>query len=178
MGEEGLLTREEAVRVLEEGRAEIGALLARVPKADLERPGIGGGEWSPRDLVGHLESWEEHALDALAAWERGERAPIDRLISSRGINRINADDVARKASLSCSEARRRADATHARIIEAIRTMPDERWRTPATARARKPLGVRLGELQGGPRGLFMHADAHVEDLVEFVRERMSGRHSR
>jgi hypothetical protein len=168
MVKERLPTRDEAIRILEEGRAEIDVLLARAPKADLERPGIGGGEWSPKDLVGHLESWEEHALEALDAWERGERAPIDRLIGSRGVNGVNADDIARKSGLTYSEVRRRADATHARIVAAIQAMPDERWRTPATARARKPLGVRLGEVEGGPRGLFMHAHAHVEDLAAFV----------
>jgi hypothetical protein len=168
MGEERLPTRDEAIGLLENGRAEVYALLARVPKADLERPGIGGGDWSPKDLVGHLESWEEHALEALEAWERGERAPVDRLISSRSINAINADDVARKAALSYSETRRRADATHARIMAAIQGTSDARWRSPTTARARKPLGRRLGELQGGPRGLFMHAHAHVEDLAAFV----------
>jgi len=168
MGEESLPTREEAVRLLEEGRAEIDTLLARVPEADLDRPGLGGGEWSPRDLVGHLESWEEHALDALSAWERGERAPIDRTLSSRSVGAINADGVARKAGLSFSEARCRADATHAKLVAAILGMSDERWHAPATARARKPLGRRLGELQGGPRGLFMHAQAHVENLRAFV----------
>jgi hypothetical protein len=34
---------------------------------------ITGGYWSAKDLVGHLTSWEEHALGALAAWRRGER---------------------------------------------------------------------------------------------------------
>jgi hypothetical protein len=168
MAEERLPTRDEAIRLLEDGRAGIGALLARVPKADLERPGIGGGEWSPKDLVGHLESWQEHALDALEAWEGGERAPIDRLISSRGIDEINADDVGRKARLSYAEARQRADATHARIIAAIGAMPDDRWQSPTTARARKPVGRRLGEIQGGPGGLFMHAHAHLKDLAAFV----------
>ena len=70
-----------ALRILRESRERTLELLERVPRGGFTRPGLGGGEWSPKDLVGHLSSWEEYALDALAAWERGARAPIDDLQS-------------------------------------------------------------------------------------------------
>jgi hypothetical protein len=74
--ETSLPTRRAAIRVLEEGRARIEELLDRLPRSAMATPGLGGGAWSPKDLIGHLTSWEEHALDALAAWGRDERAPI------------------------------------------------------------------------------------------------------
>jgi hypothetical protein len=160
-------TRAEAIRILEEGRTAIEELLARIPRADLERPGVGGGEWSPKDLVGHLASWEERALEALAAWDRDERAPIDRELYSRKLSDINAEAVAAKAGMTFAQVRRAADRTHAELLEAIRTMPDERWNAPATARGRKPLGHRLGQILVG-KAAFDHAQAHVESLRRFV----------
>jgi hypothetical protein len=79
MAEAGPLGRTQAIRILQIGRTQIDALIREIPKQALTTPGLGGGVWSPRDLVGHLASWEEHALDAVVAWERGERAPIDEL---------------------------------------------------------------------------------------------------
>jgi hypothetical protein len=46
-------------------------------------------------------------------------------------------------------------------------MPDARWENPATARGRKSLGHRIGQLLVGT-GPFDHAEAHVKDLRSFV----------
>ncbi len=69
------LGRQEAVTILDSQRAEIMDLIDKLPAASGDLPGLGGGEWSPKDLLGHLESWQEHVLDALDAWSRSERAP-------------------------------------------------------------------------------------------------------
>jgi hypothetical protein len=157
--------------MLREQRAVIHALLERLPPRDRTRRGLGGGEWSPKDLVSHLESWERYALDAVAAWDRGERAPIDAVLWSRSTAAINADAVAADAHLTWSQARRRAARTHEELLSLIETMSEERWRTPATSRARKPLGARIGQLLAGSRGPFTHDLAHLEDLRRLVAER-------
>lgn len=174
MSEEKLPSRKEAVRILDQGRAEIDALLARLSPRDLTRSGIGGGEWSPKDLIGHLDSWEQHALDALAAWARGEPAPIDEQVYSRKTSDINAEGVERKTKLSYAKVRHSADETHAALLAAIRGMPERRWVEPATPRGRKPLGHRLGVILGGPSGLFRHAEAHLKSVRGFVEERTAG----
>ena len=91
-------TRDEAIHILEEGRARIEELLDRLSPRAMTTPGLGAGTWSPKDLVGHPASWEEYALDALAAWERDERAPIDELQFTLSTSRINDQAVQRKAS--------------------------------------------------------------------------------
>jgi len=163
-----LPSRAEALRTLREQRAEVHALLERLRPRDRTRPGVGGGDWSPKDLVSHLASWERYALDAVAAWEGGERAPIDAVLWSRSTSAINADAVAADAHLAWSQARRRAERTHERLLSMIETMSDERWTTPATPRARKPLGARIGSLLAGSRGPFTHDLAHLKDLRAFV----------
>ncbi len=172
MGAPDLPTRREAVRILEEGRARIVELLDALPRAAWTTPGVGGGAWSPKDLIGHLASWEEYALDALAAWERDERAPIDELQYTLSTSRLNDQNVARKAAWSLPRVRRGAERTHEELLEAIRTMSDARWNAPATSRGRKPLGARLGSLLVG-RGPFGHDAAHLRSLQTFV-DRQNG----
>lgn len=166
-----LLTRKQAIRLLERQRAEIEDLLDRLEPAERERPGLGGGTWSPKDLIGHLESWEEFVLDAIAAWERGERAPVDTLTYTLSTSRINAQEVDRKAGRTWAQARRSVRATRTKLIATIEGMSDERWSSPATRRARKPLGHRVGMLLVGTRDPFTHEGAHVKDLRAYVEPR-------
>jgi DinB family protein len=168
VSEPGPPSRRAAVRILREGRARTLDLLERVPPGAFTRPGLGGGEWSPKDLVGHLTSWEEYALDALAAWERGARAPIDDLQFTVSTSRINRQNVDRKASWSAARVRRESQRTHAELLEAIERLTDGRWGRPATPRGRKPLGLRLGGILGSPGGAFRHDAAHHPSLLAFV----------
>jgi hypothetical protein len=154
--------------ILEAGRARTEEFLGRLSPSEMLRHGIGGGEWSPKDLIGHLSSWEEHALDALAAWERGERAPIDDLWRTLSTTRLNAQNVDRKSSWSLPRIRRESERVHAELLEAIRSTAHRRWGSPATPRGRRPLGLRLGSILGGPAGPFRHDEAHHPTLRSFV----------
>jgi DinB superfamily len=163
-------TRGEAITLLRRQRRQVTALLDRLPSRALSRPGLGGGTWAPTDLIGHLESWEEHALAALGAWLRGEVAPIDRDIRALGINAVNAREVERKSGRTGLRALAAADATFAQLIEQIRTIPQERWLAPPTSRSRRSLGNSVGRILGGPGGPFTHDQAHLPDLRAFVAE--------
>ena len=163
-------TRKQAIDLLARGRAGTQVLLDRVPKKHLSTPGLGGGEWSPRDLIGHLASWEEFALEAVDAWSNGDRAEIDQKWFTVSTSAINSGNVERKRSWSLAKVIRESAATHDELLELIRSMSDHRWRTPATSRARKPLGVRIGGILGGPKGPFRHDEAHHPSLESFLRE--------
>ena len=162
-----MTTREEAIETLEHGHREIRRLIKRIPPHWMARPGVGDGDWTPKDLLGHLCSWEEKVLEALAAWDAGERAPIDRDIHSSSIRAINAEGVRRRSRHTLARVQRDWDNVHGALIRAIRSMPDARWENPATPRGRKSLGHRMGQLLVGA-GPFEHAEAHVPDLESFV----------
>jgi hypothetical protein len=161
-------TRRAAIRILQQGRAAIDELIDRLPPRTLTKSGLGGGEWSPKDLLGHLESWEEFSLEALDAWDDDRAPAIDAVIWSTSTSAVNRDAVARKASRSAPAMRRHAEATHDGLIARLEAMSDARWRQPGTPRGRKSVGERLGSLLGGPPGPFRHAEAHLKDLRAFV----------
>jgi hypothetical protein len=163
------IERRAAMATLEEGHASVRALVARLTTAELERRAtIGGGDWSARDLVGHLTAWEEHALAALEAWRAGLGAPIQRALRERGLTAVNAATAAADRRRATGEILRRSDAIHTGLIEALRAIPDSTWIEPATRRSRRPLGDVVGSILGGPAGPFSHASAHLPDLERYV----------
>ena len=64
-----MITREEAVRLLEEQHAELATLFEELdPDAFVRRGTMGGGEWSAKDLAAHMGLWEEFAIEAIDAF--------------------------------------------------------------------------------------------------------------
>ena len=163
------IERETAIATLETGHSSVRALVARLTTAEIERPAtIGGGDWSARDLVGHLTAWEEHALAALDAWRAGGGAPIQRALREQGLNAVNAATATADRRRATGEVLRRSDEIHVGLIEALRAISDATWREPPTRRSQRPLGEVVGSILGGPAGPFSHAAAHLPDLERYV----------
>ena len=160
-------TKREALTILDRGHREVMRLIDELSPRVLTTTGIGGGAWSPADLVGHLAAWEGFALGALDAWAKRERAPIDIALDEHGLNAVNAEALAEASSLRPKALIRRSLETHAALVTAVRAVPADRWVQPPSTRGR-PLGLRIGSILGGPGGPFRHADAHLPDLRAFV----------
>lgn len=163
-------TKREALTILQRGHREVGRLIQQLPARALSTTGIGGGAWSPLDLIGHLAAWEGFAIDALHAWDRRERAPIDIALQARGLNGVNADALRAASERTPIQRRKGYEHTHATLVAAVRALPAARWIEPPFSRGR-PLGLRVGSILGGPGGPFRHADAHLPDLRLFVATR-------
>jgi hypothetical protein len=163
------LSQSQALRVLEDDHEQVRELVERLGSDDLARPAtIGGGDWSAKDLLGHLTSWEEHALEALAAWRRGEPAPIQRALRILGLNGVNANAVAADRERSADTVRNRFDDIHRRLMAEVRSLPQATWDSPPTTRSRRSLGYVVGGIVGGPAGPFAHASAHLAHLRAYV----------
>jgi len=157
--------RAEAIRLLREDRARTAALLEQLSAEGFVTPGLGGGTWSPKDLVGHLETWEQQALDALDAIKRGEPAPITQ--QPLDTDELNLREVERKAARSAEEIRAAASATYERMLASFVALSDEDWRAPEGADTDRSLADRLGSILGGSRGYFRHDPDHWDDLEAF-----------
>jgi DinB superfamily len=160
--------RDEAIRFVRDDRLRTQAFLDRLPARAITTPGLGGGDWSPKDMLGHLESWEQHALDALDAWSQGRVAPSDHALRTVGLDPFNLAEVERKARWSVARTVDSAAATHRRLLAVLGSISDDAWRAPPTKRATRSLGTHLGGILGGPAGPFRHDLAHHPDLEAFV----------
>ncbi len=158
----------DAIRIVRADRERTNALLASIDSAAFETPGLGGGSWSPKDLVGHLETWEENALEALDAWDRGEGAPIAAQLQALGTDEFNRRAVERKATVGAGETRTAAAATHTRMVERFAALSDERWTSEPVAGDEATVGARLGSTLGGELGPFRHDPDHWVDLEAFA----------
>jgi len=161
------LSRDDAVRVLEDGREAVLSLIERLSDEDFVWPAtIGGGDWSAKDLLGHLTFWKENALRSLAQWRAGETYTlIEDYAADDGVDALNATDHAAKAVMSASDIKTLADSVHAELMSALSGISDEEWGRPV---ADDTWGEELGSILGGPAGQFDHVSAHLEDLKAFV----------
>jgi DinB family protein len=170
MAADPLPTKAEALKLLRDANATFHGLLGGLPPRAFTTPGIGGGEWSPKELLAHMAYWELNALEAIDAWERGDPAPIDLALRADGLTAVNRDGLARMSKGSAAQVRERAEEVHGHLIDRMRAMPTRRWNMPPTPRGTRPLGLRIGSILGGPAGPFMHANAHLPDIEGFVQQ--------
>jgi hypothetical protein len=164
--------RLDAIHLLGEDRAHTTALLGRLSSDAFVTTGLGGGTWSPKDLVGHLETWEQHALDALDAVGRGEPAPITQ--QPLDTDALNLRAVERKAGRGPEEIAASASATHGRLLAELEVLSDEVWNAPEHAGTDRTVGDRLGSILGGSLGLFRHDPDHWDDVEAFAVAHPSG----
>lgn len=94
-------SKEELLRRLRDGRAELEAALAQLTPEQMLQPATCGA-WSVKDMLGHIVSWEQHML-----------ADYARLFSGQPVYEVNDADI---------------DATNAATFERVRGIPLEEMR--------------------------------------------------
>jgi DinB family protein len=95
---------------------------AGLPDARLLEPSV-MGDWSVKDVMAHVSTWEEEALEHLPMIARGGTPP--RYAASGGIDAFNARTAERKRDLSLAVVRRRLDESHRRLVELVRSAPED-----------------------------------------------------
>jgi hypothetical protein len=172
-----MLSPDEATDTIARGHREVHALLAGISSEELEEPAtIGGGEWSAKDLVGHITTWEEIALATVEEWRAGEDPSILQTFADDGTDALNADEAARRSGTPLGEQLDRFDDVHRELIAALRSFGDEEWAQPA--RDDRDPARSIGSLLGGVLGTdgrpFDHISAHLRDLRAFSAPRAPG----
>lgn len=127
------MNRRQLLERLETTWSTLNESYAGLPDARLEEPGV-VGDWSVKDVLAHVTTWEEEALKYLPVIAAGNRTP--RYASVGGIDAFNARESERKRSLSIAEVKRELYETHRRLIEFIEGAPEDQFRTETRFRRR------------------------------------------
>lgn len=112
-------------RILAELELERNQLLRNVEYCrirDIDHPFI--GEWSVKDIVGHVATWEAEVITALGDVKAGRRPRILDFDEKR-LDEWNADHRARKHTLDFFSLVRQLRAERERLLTTIDTFSDE-----------------------------------------------------
>jgi DinB family protein len=131
---------------------------AGLSEALLTEPGV-LGEWSVKDILVHVTTWEEEALKYLPLILTGGRPP--RYIQFGGIDGFNAQMAERKRDLAFPEALRQLEDTHRRLLDYLHSVPEEQFTRETPFRHRLRLDT------------YSHYPLHATAIREW-RERPEG----
>jgi hypothetical protein len=173
-----MVTPDEAVATLERGDRETRGELERLTPRDLLVTGIGGGEWSPKDLIGHLALWHEIALRTIDQHRAGTTPWIVGVFTSPG-DGPNDEELALRAPWPLERARDAYEESRSSTISAVKALRDPEWSAPVPGWTQEPatIGGLLGVVLGTEGLPFGHAFAHLDELRVFADERVGGRPS-
>ncbi len=166
-------SRHDALSIIRDARLRLSALIGQLSDAELETSAaLGGGDWSVKDLIGHLASWEERALLWLDAPTSVDPS------SYPATDEFNAAEVDRKASWTLTHVQDHARTTHDGVLAAIESTDDETWFADVRVPGRDdpvPRGLVVGMiLAGDEHGLFAHDLAHLADVEMYVQQLRGG----
>ena len=133
---------------------------AGLPEVQLMEPGV-TGRWSIRDIIAHVTTWEEEALEHLPAILAGRRPPRYS-VKYGGIDAFNALMTKRKEDLSLAEVLRQLDDTHQRLIDLIERAPEDQLIRETRFRRRLRLDT------------YGHYPKHCEAIRRWREQRSAG----
>src|SRR5437867_1832991 len=119
------MDRQQLLKKLDKAWAEIRESYAGLSDSQLTEPGI-MGDWSIKDSLAHVTTWEEEALKYLPLINQGGR-PAQYSIQYGGIDAFNAQMTEQKRALSLSDVLRQLDETHRRLITYLQSAPEEQF---------------------------------------------------
>ena len=153
------MEREQLLKHLDKAWAAIKESYAGLSDSQLTEPGV-TGHWSVKDILAHVTTWEEEALQYLPLIIKGGRPPRYSL-KYGGINGFNAQMTARKRGLSLSDVLRQLDETHRRLIDYVQSVPEEQFTRETRFRRRLRLDT------------YSHYPKHAEAIRKWREQRLS-----
>ena len=150
------MDRQRFLKQLDKAWAEMKESYAGLTGSELAEPGV-MGDWSVKDILAHVTTWEEEALKYLPLILRGDRPPRYSIMYG-GIDAFNAQMLEQKRGLALSEVLRQMDETHRRLIDYVQSVPEEQFTRETRFRRRLRLDT------------YSHYPEHAK-LIQEWRER-------
>jgi uncharacterized protein (TIGR03083 family) len=119
------MDRQQLLTQLDKAWMALQASYAGLADSSLTEPGV-VGDWSVKDILAHVTTWEEEALKYLPLILAGSRPPRYSTAYG-GIDAFNAQMTEQKRGLPLSEVLRRLDQTHRRLIDYVHSAPEEQF---------------------------------------------------
>jgi hypothetical protein len=132
---------------------------AGLPDSQLVEPGV-TGNWSVKDILAHVTTWEEEALKYLPVILKGGRPPKYSILYG-GIDAFNSQTVEQKRTYSLSDVLDQMDEVHRQLIDYVQSIPEDQFVKETRFRRRLRLDT------------YSHYPVHTKMIREW-RERSAG----
>jgi hypothetical protein len=151
------MDKQQVLRKIHTAWAAFEASYSGLPDSKLTEPGV-VGDWSVKDLLAHLTTWEQEALKYLPVILAGKRPPR---YSTQygGLDAFNALVSEQKQSQSLAEVRAQSAETHRRLLDYLQTAPESQFAQPTPFRHRLRLET------------YSHYNLHAK-MIRAWRERL------
>lgn len=150
------MKKQQLILTLEKAWTEFKESYLGLSEAQIQQPDV-VGEWSIKDIIGHVTTWEEEALKALALILQGEKLPRYKDLYG-GLNKFNALMTEKKHVLSLSEILEQSEFTHKKLLAYISNAPEEMFKTETRFRRR----IRLDT--------YSHYPEHTKAILAWRKE--------
>lgn len=114
------------------------------------------GDWSVKDVLAHVTTWEEETLKALPLLMESRRPP-----RYGGVDRFNAEQTARSRGLTLAQVSRQFAETHQRLIAFLQTVPESHFTVETRFRHRLRLDT------------YSHYPEHTASILAWREARLS-----
>ena len=118
------MDKQQLLNRLEKAWAAIKESYTGLSDSQLTEPGV-MGNWSVKDILAHVTTWEEEALKYLPLIITGGSPP--RYIQYGGIDAFNAQMSEQKRGLALSDVMKELNETHRRLLDYIQSVPEEHY---------------------------------------------------
>ena len=110
-------TKQQVVAAIDDAWRELRRTLSRLRTADMVVPGV-VGDWTIKDLIGHITTWESELIDALTLHSN---------LPSRDISQFNQDEAEAKSHFSTREVMAQMEETHRLLRDLLSQLPSSRF---------------------------------------------------
>ena len=117
-------SKSELIELLKTERARWEALLAEVGEARMEIAGV-TGDWTVKDIVGHLTAWESRPVEWFRAARAGTAPEPPRWDNELDETQINAWIYESNRKRSLNDVLAESRDNFARLLEAVRAVSEE-----------------------------------------------------
>ena len=157
------MTKQELLKVIQKEREALEAALAGLTPEQMTAPGV-MGEWSVKDILGHMALWESRLVTFLYSNERG--VPPKMLHGQAEVDKVNAESYAEQHERPLDRVLADYHAVHAQLLKRLDKLTDRDLSDPQ--RFKWMEGEPLEKLVAGDT--FEHYAEH-RPMIEAWRSR-------
>jgi len=146
---------------MERSRAELNAALDKVAPQTEIYP-----SWKVKQVMDHIAGWDELVYSSLRAYKKGDFPPSS---VTGGIDRYNAESVARRKEMPLEQSRQAYDAARERVNQELRELPPEMLPQKYPA----PWGGEC-TISSIVRIFVSHEQEHAKQIEEVLKDSIPG----